>query len=260
MSDFLLRDTAPLDQAGWKAIDQVVVEVAKRLLVGRQFIELSGPLGIGVQTVPLFGVSAASGTAQITQRDFLTMHLIQHDFVLSLLDIETAKAQGNGFELGPAAIAAAACAQDEDKLILNGLMNVKGGKQIALSDWSNPEAPLNDIVTATEALFADGFFGPYAVILSPALYTQTQRIMPGMGRLLSALIADVAQAGLFQSPVLQAGQGLVVAVGKHNMDLVIGQDLITAYLGNEEMNHRFRVMESLVLRIKRPGAICTLGK
>ena len=260
MSNFLLRDTAPLDQAGWKAIDQVVVEVAKRLLVGRQFIELSGPLGIGVQTVPLFGVGTTAEAAQVTKRDFLTMHLIQYDFLLSLLDIETAKAQGTGLELGPAAVAAAACAKAEDELVLNGLINAKGNKQIALGDWNNLETPLNDIVTATEALFADGFFGPYAAVLSPALYTQTQRIMPGMGRLLSALITDVAQAGLFQSPVLRAGQGLVVAVGKHNMDLVIGQDLITAYLGNEEMNHRFRVMESLVLRIKRPGAICTLSK
>jgi uncharacterized linocin/CFP29 family protein len=38
----------------------------------------------------------------------------------------------------------------------------------------------------------------------------------------------------------------------------VGQDLITAYLGPEEMGHRFRVLESLALRIKRPGAICTL--
>ena len=35
-------------------------------------------------------------------------------------------------------------------------------------------------------------------------------------------------------------------------------DLISAYLGPEQMNHPFRIFESLVLRIKRPGAICTI--
>jgi uncharacterized linocin/CFP29 family protein len=45
-----------------------------------------------------------------------------------------------------------------------------------------------------------------------------------------------------------------------NLDLVVAQDLVTAYLGPENMDHHFRVLESLVLRIKRPGAICALEK
>ena len=42
--------------------------------------------------------------------------------------------------------------------------------------------------------------------------------------------------------------------------LVVAQDLTTAYLGNEDLDHRYRVMESLVLRVKRPGAICSFEK
>ncbi len=260
MSDFLMREGAPFEKEGWKAIDHVVVHTVQKLLVGRRFIELTGPLGVGVQTVPLWGVGAAEGAAQVTKRDFLTMQVIQQDFMLSALDMETAQAQGMGIELGPAAVAAAACAHAEDELVLGGLLKTKGSKSVSLGDWNEPDSALNDVVAATEALVAGGFFGPYAVVLSPALYAKTQRVARGMGRLVSKLIADVAEAGLFQSPFLKAEQGLVVAVGKHNMDLVIGQDLITAYLGNEELDHRFRVMESLVLRVKRPGAICVLGK
>jgi len=40
----------------------------------------------------------------------------------------------------------------------------------------------------------------------------------------------------------------------------VAQDLITAYMGNEGLDHLFRVMETLVLRVKRPGAICGLTK
>ena len=38
----------------------------------------------------------------------------------------------------------------------------------------------------------------------------------------------------------------------------MAQDLTVAYLGAEHMNHPFRVFESVYLRIKRHGSICTL--
>jgi uncharacterized linocin/CFP29 family protein len=94
--------------------------------------------------------------------------------------------------------------------------------------------------------------------LSPALYVQTQRRLAGMGRLVSDLIGDVAKGGLYRTPLLEDGQGLVLSLGSHNFDLVIGQDLTVAYQGNEGLDHSFRVLETLALRIKRPGAICTL--
>ena len=114
------------------------------------------------------------------------------------------------------------------------------------------------MVEATEALVSKGFYGPFAVVLSPALYAQTQRVAKGIGRLESKLIKDVAEGGLFRSPVLAEKEGLVLSLGAHNLDLAVAQDLITAYMGNEGLDHLFRVMESLVLRLKQPGAICIL--
>jgi uncharacterized linocin/CFP29 family protein len=40
--------------------------------------------------------------------------------------------------------------------------------------------------------------------------------------------------------------------------LAVSEDFETAYLGEEGLNHPFRVFETVVLRIKRPSAICTL--
>jgi uncharacterized linocin/CFP29 family protein len=50
----------------------------------------------------------------------------------------------------------------------------------------------------------------------------------------------------------------VIATGASNMDLVVAQDLTTAYVASENLNHIFRVLESVVLRIKRPQSIVTL--
>jgi uncharacterized linocin/CFP29 family protein len=74
------------------------------------------------------------------------------------------------------------------------------------------------------------------------------------------MIEDVAEGGLYQSPLVAAESGLVLSIGTHNLDLVVGQNLATAYAGNEGLDPHFRVLQTLVLRIKRPGAVCSLGQ
>ena len=284
MSDYLMRDDAPLSTEEWVKLDEVVVDMARKLLVGRRFIHLTGPLGAGVQTVPVPTVSGGEAclhdeegcaceageceVIQVTGHKFLSLPLIHQDFRLSWRDIEASRRMGWPLELGPAAAASAACARAEDDFIFHGhpehgyegLLNAASRHTVPLGDWDESGQAFANIVAATEALVADGFYEPFAVVLSPALYAKTQRIARGIGRLESKLIQDVAEGGLFRSPVLAENQGLVVAMGAHNFDLVVAQDLITAYLGPENMDHTFRVMEILALRIKRPGAICTLEK
>jgi len=52
---------------------------------------------------------------------------------------------------------------------------------------------------------------------------------------------------------------VVISVGAENLDLAVAQDMITAYLQVQNLNHYFRVFEAVTLRIKRPQAIATLG-
>jgi uncharacterized linocin/CFP29 family protein len=284
MSDYLMRDDAPFSDEEWEKLDELVVGVARKLLVGRRFIQLTGPLGAGVQTVPVPAVGSAEAclhdeegcaceageceVIQVTGHKFLSLPLIHQDFRLAWRDIEASRRMGWPLELGPAAAASAACTRAEDELIFHGhpehgyegLLNATGRHTVSLGDWDESGQAFADIVAATEALVADGFYEPFAVVLSPALYAKTQRIAKGIGRLEGKLIKDVAEGGLFRSPVLAEDQGLVIAQGAHNFDLVVAQDLITAYLGPENMDHTFRVMQILSLRIKRPGAICALEK
>jgi len=247
MSEFLMRDDAPLTEEEWERLDSVVEGAARQFLVGRRFIELAGPFGLGTEVVP---VGTGTGRRQIE------LTVIGSDFTLEWRDIVANRRLHMPVELGPAAQAAFACAQAEDELVFGELLSLERRSTADLLDWSETGNAFQTVVNATEALVQSGFFGPYAVVVSPALYRQTQRYGKGM-RLESKLITDVASGGLFQSPVLKAEQGFVVSLGRHNLDLAIGQDLITAYMGNVELNHLFRVMETLALRVKRPQAICT---
>lgn len=248
MGDYLMRDAAPLSEQEWEQLDQVIVKTARQFLVGRRFLDLAGPYGAGLEVVPV-GTGAA--------RRHIPLTVISERFRLHWRDIEASRQMGLGLELGPAAQAALACAQQEDSLILQSLMEA-ADKQVKLGDWSVPDVPLADVVAATETLFTDGFVGPYALVLSPVLHGQTLRVSRGMGRTVEHLIKEVVDGGIYRTQLLSGLQGLVLALGAHNFDLVIGQDLIAAYEGNEGLDHTFCVLETLALRVKRPGAVCKL--
>ncbi|MCU0522113.1 MAG: bacteriocin family protein [Anaerolineae bacterium] len=248
MSEYLLRDAAPLSDGDWQAIDGLVVKVAREFLIGRRFLDLVGPFGAGMEIVPV-GVGEA--------RKHIALTVIEQPFALHWRDIEASRKLGVPIELGPAAQAAMACARMEDQMILGALWDA-AEKGVPVGDWHQADGPLQSVVAATQALFSDGFFGPYAVLMSPDLYTQTQRVSHGMGKMVGKLIADVAEGGMFRTPLLSEAQGMVLALGAYNFDLVVGQDLVTAYAGNEGLDHNFRVLETLALRVKRAGAICKL--
>jgi uncharacterized linocin/CFP29 family protein len=249
MSDYLMRDDAPLTDGEWERIDSTVVHVARQYLVGRRVLDLKGPLGPGLEMAP---VGVGDG------RRFVKLQVFSESFMLYWRDIAASRESDLPLEVGPAAHAAMAVAQMEDEMIFNSLLDAST-KNVGLGDWSQADTPLADVVAATELLFSDGFLGPYAVILNPTLFTLTQRIWQGMGRTVGALVKEVAEGGLFRTPVLQGKPAMVLSLGAFNFDLLVGQDLVTAYQGNEGLDHSFRVLETMALRIKRPGAICTLG-
>jgi uncharacterized linocin/CFP29 family protein len=97
------------------------------------------------------------------------------------------------------------------------------------------------------------------MVVSPAMYAKLHRMMARGARLEITFVKELMTDGVYQSPALKANEAVVVATSPANLDLVIGQDLITVYLGVDEMDHPFRVFETLLLRIKRPAAICTFS-
>ncbi len=251
MADFLMREDAPLTPAEWAAIDEMVVNVARKQLVGRRFVPLAGPFGAGTQVVPV-------GTGD--ERAFIPVTTIQHDFKLAWVDVAASRQYGTPLDLTPAAMAAAACAMAEDKMILAGLLKTRGALKEQMGDWATVGQAFADVVRVTGRLVEAGAYGPYAVVLAPAQYAMLHRVYAEVGQLELQMLRETATGGVFQSPVLTPDQALVVSVEPQSFDLAVAQDLVTAYLGPDGMDHAFRVLEKLALRVKRPTAICCLTK
>jgi len=267
MPDYLAREDAPLSAEDWGEIDKAVVESARKRLIGRRFINISGPLGPGAQVVQNPKLSDISeDRIEVKERMNLTIPLIYKDFKLSWRDIESARQYGMPLELGPVIASADFCALEEDKLIFNGcdecgyegLTNAKGCATVDAQDWKGTGNAFQNVVNAIERLTSAGFYSPYAMVVSPPLYAMMHRILDGRGVLEIEMIRKLIE-GVFQTPVIKGDGVIVLATGAQNLDLVIAQDLITAYLGPEGMDHLFRVFETVALRIKRPGSICAFS-
>jgi uncharacterized linocin/CFP29 family protein len=277
MQDFLQRDQAPLTPEQWTTLDQVVEGTARSMLVGRRVISVVGPFGAGVEALPSDTLSGM-GIGQIDllgneegdaigleARRYLPVPLLYKDFWLHWRDLEASDQLGLPLDTGRAAAAAQAVAQSEDALVLdgnralglNGLRNVEGHQSIPLGDWSVEGQGFVSVVNAMRHMTDRGFPGPYALIVSAGLYAQLNRIFGNTGVLEIEQVEKLARRGVYATSILPEPAALLVDSGAQNMELAISVDLTTAYVESANLNHHFRVLESLLLRIRRPDAVCT---
>jgi uncharacterized linocin/CFP29 family protein len=275
--DYLQREQAPLGPGEWGAVDQTVVKTAQSVLVGRRFINLVGPFGPGIEVLPNDVLSGGSAgeidllgneegePLRQSSRRFLPLPLIYKDFWVHWRDLEASRQLGLPLDLGKAAAAAAAAAQSEDRLIfdgevsldLPGLRTSDARQTLPMSDWDSMGRAFADVVEGVRVLTQAGFTGPYALAVSPRLYADLNRIFDDSGVLELEQVEKLARRGVYPTGVLPEPSALLVDSGAQNLDLAVGLDMSTAYVESSNLNHHFRVLESVVLRIRRPGAICT---
>jgi len=273
--DYLMRNDIDLPQEEWQSIDATVVQAAKAVLIARKFLPVYGPLGAGTQSVYLdtfnelsdsqsdFFGEAEAEPLQVKTRKSVEIPMLYKDFSIGWRDMEYAKQVGLPLDLSLVAAAANACARKEDQLIFIGneasqtvgLATAEGTQKFAISDWKTGENAFQDIVKGLQSLAAKGFAGKFTLAVSPDLFTQLQRLQENTGLLESERIKKVLGGNLFMTPALGTGKAILVCAEPQNIDLVIGQDMITGYLGSEKLNHLFRVLETILLRIKRPESI-----
>ncbi len=278
MTDFFGHAENPLTSDEWVRINDAVIQVARRKLVGRRVIDVYGPLGAGFQAVAYdeftgdqpanVDVVGEEPTAVVftDNRQFRMIPIIYKDFLLHWRDLESARRLTHPLDTSAAAGAASFLADKEDEMIFHGLpkygyeglMTAKGRKQVPLRDWSEPGEAFQNVVEAAEALFEGGHYGPYALVASPRLYALIHRVFLKTGILEVDNIRKLVGEGVFQTNALTGNCAVLLSTGHENLDLAVALDMSVAYLGAQHMNHPFRVLESLILRIKHADAICTI--
>lgn len=267
---YLSREAVSLPAELWSRIDDTVTQTARQALVSRRFLHLFGPLGVGQTHVAIDDAGALDekaddGLLTTGGRTVAEIPTIYSDFTLLARDLEAAARAGVPVDVSKAAAAAEKCALKEDELVLlgnpahgyDGLLTAAGVNKVALGAWDEGENAFTDIADALALLAKKGVYGPYALVVSPELFAGLHRIQPGTGSLEIDRVRALVGGHVYQTPVLgqKTVQAALLATSERNMDLAVGLDLTTAYLEQVSLNHSFRVLETVLARVKRPESV-----
>lgn len=268
MNDYLGRDGAPFSVELWNAIDSAVVSTVKETLVARRFLTLHGPLGPGVRfaAVDKLGREEVDedGFAVMQGRNLVQLPQLYEDFWLYWRDLEASSDAGMDINLTAARMASQALSLREDKMAfygikslgIEGLANAKGSNTLKRSgSWGDGEFAYSDIAKGMTTLLQKGRIGRLTLVVSPDVLVQLERIQPGTGVLESKRIEKLLSSKIYMSVSLEPNTALLVSAQPQYMDLVVGQDIKTAYTEGVELNHHLRILETAVPRVKAPDAI-----
>lgn len=264
--EYLNRQAAPFDDNLWKQIDEAAVKAARDVLTGRRFLEVDGPYGVGLTSVEVgndeYCRQPGPAEAGAVMGRALSVPMLRKSFTLSIRRIAASQQMGQPLDLAPVQGAAEAVAAREEELIyhgqpnfgLPGLLTTEGCNQHEGGDWTNIDQALEDVLAAVNALDAKEFRGPYALALSPTLYNGLFRRYPGTDMLQLQHLRRLCERGVYKAPI-ENGVLVDPRVGR----LLVGQDLMAGYIGQDGVHYQLYVSESLVLMVEEPGAICTIS-
>jgi uncharacterized linocin/CFP29 family protein len=267
--NFLHRDDAPFGDKVWEKIDQTVIGAAKSQLCARRLLHTQGPYGLGLKSLPGGDqtVDEKTGGAAMIAPCVIPLVMIQSEFALPVRDIAAFAQHDLPLDLGDAAKAAIDCARQEDNLIFNGskavgvkgLMNIEGSSSVKLKQWDSPGIAADDVIQAVTMLDRQGFHGPYALGLSPELYNLLFRRYPQGNQTEMEHVRQIVTDGIVKAPALSSG-GLLLCTSGPFANVVLGQDIMTRFIGPSGTDYEFTVSESVALSITEGGALCVLKK
>ncbi len=265
---FLHRNDAPISEKAWEAIDKTIVGAATSQLSGRRLIKTQGPYGLGQKALCSSDTEIkekTAGDAKMTVSCVTPLVMIRSSFTLPVRDIAAFEQSSQPLELNSAAKAAIDCARQEDSLLFNGskaagfkgLLNAEGSGSIRLKPWTKIGTAADDMLRAVKLLDKAGFYGPYAMALSIDLYNLLFRRYTQGGRTEFEHLKQFVTDGIIKAPVISSG-GIVICTSGPFAQIVLGQDLMTGFIGPGDNEYEFSVSESVTLRLVQPAAICVL--
>ncbi|MBX3076521.1 bacteriocin family protein [Candidatus Obscuribacterales bacterium] len=269
----------PLSPEQANAMLQAAVMEVRRTVVARKLMALFGPLGAGTETVSLETIKKDS-PAEIDlegkpdpspigaheKETYVRVPLIYKDFILHWRDVKYSQDTRSPLDNANAVRAAHQVGDAEDALLFNGnaelgihgLLNCPGSQSVQGGDWSKAGDPVRDVYAALKKLLDAEHHFPYVLLTSVDMYEQLLKPVKESPVLELEQLSKLCSDGVLWSPQVPPKTAALLSTGSQNFDIAVAEDLSIAYLGPSDMNYRFRVYESLVLRVKRPTAICVI--
>jgi uncharacterized linocin/CFP29 family protein len=262
----LLREKAPITEAGWAELDEEARTRLEPGLAARKVVDFSGPLGWDYSATNLGRIEPLpdGGDGLIAaRRRVLPLVELRVDFALSRSELADLERGADDIDLEPLDKAARRVARAENRAVFHG-WSAAGFKGIAEACTHDAIALSGDfnaytshVAEAVETLLRNGIKGPYALALAPAQYTGVVQSTEHGGYPLFDLLRKILQGG----PILWApGVDSAVVVSLRGGDFLFesGQDLSIGYSHHDAQSVYLYLEESFSFRVATPEAACSL--
>ncbi len=262
----LLREHAPITEAGWQLLDDEARERLTPALAARRLVDFAGPHGwersaanLG-RVRPLAGGPVDGVTA--SQRRVLEMVELRVPFSLPRGELRDADRGARDADLGPLDEAARRIATAENRAVfhgwepagITGVADASSHKPIALG--KDCERYPRQVARAVEALLDAGVGGPYGLALGPDVYTRVLQTAEHGGYPLLDHLGQIVGGPLVWAPGVQGA----VVVSQRGRDFVldVGEDLSIGYERHDSDIVELYIEESLTFRVLTDDAAVAL--
>jgi uncharacterized linocin/CFP29 family protein len=264
--DHLLRELAPISDAGWEELEE---EARRHLVVhlaARKLIDFSGPHGwersatnLG-RTEPLSPAPVQGVDAR--RRRVLELVETRAWFSLSRAELDLVDKGAQDVDLDPLDEAARRIALAENQAVFNGWPQAAMTGIVGASPWD--PIPLTDdmnacprqVAAAVEVLLSGGIEGPYGLALAPDVYRRVVETTEHGGYLLFDHLRKILGGPLVWAPGVDGGA--VVSLRGGDFLLECGQDLAIGYHAHDADSVHLYLVESFSFRVATPEAAVAL--
>jgi uncharacterized linocin/CFP29 family protein len=262
----LLREHAPITEAGWSLIDTEARERLTPALAARKLVDFSGPRGwehsatnLGrtraLDDAPAQGLTAA-------QRHVLAVVEVRAPFSLARDELRDADRGAHDVDLSTLDEAAHRIATAENRAVLHGweAAGITGIAQASPHDaivlGEDCERYPRHVAEAVEALLRAGIDGPYGLALGPEAYTRVLETTEHGGYPLFDHLRKIIDGPLVWAPGVQGA----VVVSQRGGDFLFeaGEDLSIGYDRHDADAVELYLVESFTFRVATPEAAVAL--
>jgi uncharacterized linocin/CFP29 family protein len=265
MMNHLLRDHAPISQAGWKLLDMEARERLSAALGARKLVDFSGPHGWEYSATNLGRIGSLSSApcdgVSGRQRRVLPLIELRADFELSRDELCDADRGAEDVDLDALDRAAHQIALAENVSVfhgweaaITGITEASPHERVVLGDIAD-EYP-RKVAGAVERLLCSGVTGPYGLALGRDEYRRVVETAEHGGHLLLDHLRKILEGPIVWTPGLRGAVVLSLRGGDFLFES--GQDLSVGYASHDATVVRLYLEESFSFRVATPEAAVAL--
>lgn len=259
----LLRELAPISEAGWALLDGEARQRLETLLGARRLVDFAGPYGWQYSAANLGRVASMAAEVPavgvtVTPRVVRPVLEVRADFTISRAELADHDRGAVEVDLSDLDEAVRNAAITESAAVFHGVedADVPG---VAPSSPHEPipfgadvEAYPRHVARAVEVLRAIGIGGPYGLALGPEMFTTVIETTEHGGYLMFDHLRHILEGPIVWTPGVRGG----VVLSQRGGDFLFecGQDMSIGHASHDETVVNLYLEESFTLRIATPEA------